>query len=63
MDISYRVKFYNKCIEKCVKSLDYRIWARSFRDKGKNENLLKIKNLLRTVRKDPTKNLLANISD
>ncbi len=38
-----------------VKSLDYRIWARSFRDKGNCVKLLKIQTLLRTVRKDPSK--------
>lgn len=35
---------------KGIKSLDYRIWARSFSDKGNYEKLLKIQSLLRRVR-------------
>lgn len=37
-----------------VKSLDYRIWARSFRNKGDYKKLLKIRELLRKIRKNPT---------
>lgn len=48
-----KIYFFNTM--KGVKSLDYRIWARSFRDKGKNENMQKVQTLLRDIRKDPTK--------
>ena len=34
-----------------MKSLEYRIWARSFSKKNKNfESMLKIKNLMRNIR-------------
>lgn len=33
-----------------IKSLEYRIWARSFRHKGKHKQLLKIKQLLNNIR-------------
>jgi len=46
------IKLYFFNTMKGVKSLDYRIWARSFRDKGNNDKLLKIQKLLQTVRKD-----------
>lgn len=35
---------------KGIKSLDYRIWARSFRDKGKYQNMLQTQTLLRNIR-------------
>jgi hypothetical protein len=40
---------------KSIKSLEYRIWARSFRDKGKYEKLLKVKKIIDKIRNTPIK--------
>ena len=48
--IEFLVTYYHKTM-KGMKSLEYRIWARSFSKKNKNfESMLKIKNLMRNIR-------------
>ena len=48
-DIKKIKDYYFKCF-KGVTSLYYRIWARSFRDKGKYSKLLSVKNHLRKLK-------------
>jgi hypothetical protein len=38
---------------KSRKALEFRIWARSFRDKGKYEKLVKVKKILDNIRDQP----------
>ena len=49
-DIQYIVKYFHKQL-KGMKSLEYRIWARSFNKQYKNyEYMFKIKNLMQNIR-------------
>ena len=49
-DIQYIVKYFHKQL-KGMKSLEYRIWARSFSKENKDfEYLTKIQNLMRNIR-------------
>jgi hypothetical protein len=44
-----RIKLYFFKTMKGIKSLEYRIWARSFRYKGNNKKLIKIQSLLESI--------------
>ena len=48
--VKFLVTYYHKTM-KGMKSLEYRIWARSFSKNNKNfESLSKVKNLMRNIR-------------
>jgi hypothetical protein len=50
-----KVKRYFTKRLKGIKSLDFKIWAKSFRDKGKHDKLAKVQTHLQTIRENPSK--------